>query len=133
MNNVALPENLPAAHQRIITLEREVHFLKDKMALMQRQFFGRHSERRMPEVSLRQLSIFASGTEPEAEPKKETISYERHKPAQRRETGMCFPEHLEREVIELKGEEPQGESTLEWENVLNQVVTKWSCPTYRSY
>lgn len=127
MNQVILPEDLPGAHQRIVALQRENNFLKEKMRLMQRELFGRSSERRVPEVSSQQLHLFASGAAPVlAEPAKESVSYERRKAGRRRdaETGMCFPEHLEREVIELEGEKPEEGATVEWEKISEHLCCR---------
>ena len=143
MNSENLPENLSDAHQRIIALQRENHFLKEKMALMQRELFGRSSERRIPEVSSQQMSLFAAkAEEPRSEPKKEVITYERNKPGRRRnaETGVVFPEHLEREVVLLEGEKPQGECTVEWTKVSEHLccrptqffVKQYQRPVYKT-
>ena len=142
MNRAVLPETLPAAHDRIAALESENLFLKEKLELVQRKLYGRSSERRFSEASSAQLNLFAANGEPEQEEsKKETISYERSKPSKReRPEREGFPEHLERVIVELKGEEPEEEHTTEWVKISEHLccrptqfyVKQYQRPVYKT-
>ena len=117
-------------------------FLQEKMKLMQKQFFGRSSERRASEAGAEQLNIFSAGIGPQSEKnEKQTITYERKVPKQREQEARGeFPAHLERVVVKLAGEQPQEEHTIEWVKVSEHLcchpsqfyVKQYQRPVYKT-
>lgn len=101
---------IQSQQETILKLEREVNFLEEKFRLIQRQLFGRSSERRVPEPPAGQLEISLSG---EVAPEQGAISTQDIAAHQRRksktpdtEPGVRFPEDLCREEVLVPVEVP---------------------------
>jgi len=115
MSVQSLPEDLPTAHQQLITLYRENEYLKEQLRLTRAKYFGRSSEIRRMLSSDAQLLLFAKL--PEGSETKESASgpVKAHTRRKRVEgqlpEGTRFPEHLLRvdEIID----EGQGEVVFE--------------------
>jgi transposase len=90
--------------KKLISVERENNFLKEKLELVDRQMFGRRSEKR-PELSPQQLNVFSGQAEAEKR-RAQKISVAGHTrevvPKDEKESdGVRFPEHLPRKDVPL--------------------------------
>lgn len=133
-----LPDEITAAHavilkqqQRIVCLEREVTFLKEKFDLLQQQVFGRSSEKRSssdPQPDQLVLGI-VSQNPPEQDNALETqagagqkITYERKKAvATRIPTGERFPAELPRVDKVINPDKRPG---VEYDFVRNDITER---------
>ena len=93
-----LIRKLAERDERIERLEKDLSVLREAIATLKHNLFGRKSERLDPD----QLHLFDSqGDSPSCEPQPQAVEVAAHRRAPRGHGRQSFPEHLPREDIEL--------------------------------
>lgn|GEM_PF-2293257 len=136
MNLENLPQDILSAHALIIklhshneSLERKVNYLAEKYTLLNRQLFGRSSERRIIDEVPPEQSVLPFASKPfvpaPVAPVKQKVSYERRAPiVNRKPSGVRFPAELPR--ID-KPVAPNLQEGVEYEFIRDEVTERLGC------